>query len=45
MFMATLNFALGEDIEALRDLVRSWAQERVAPMAAERRASRAGSAP
>ena len=35
MFMATLNFALGEDIEALRDLVRGWAQERVAPMAAE----------
>ena len=35
MFMATLNFALGEDIEALRELVRSWAQERVAPMAAE----------
>ena len=35
MFMATLDFALGEDIEALRDLVRGWAQERVAPMAAE----------
>jgi isovaleryl-CoA dehydrogenase len=35
MFMATLNFALGEEIEALRDLVRNWAQERLAPMAAE----------
>ena len=35
MFTATLNFALGEDIDALRDLVQSWAQERVAPMAAE----------
>ena len=35
MFMATLDFALGEDIEALRELVRGWAQERVAPMAAE----------
>ncbi len=35
MFMATLDFALGEDIEALRDLVRGWAQERVAPVAAE----------
>ena len=34
MFMATLNFALGEDIDALRDLVRGWAQERLAPMAA-----------
>ena len=35
MFMATLDFALGEEIDALRDLVRSWAQERVAPIAAE----------
>ena len=35
MFMATLNFALGDEIEALRDLVHSWAQERVAPIAAE----------
>jgi isovaleryl-CoA dehydrogenase len=35
MFMATLNFALGEDIEALRDMVHGWAQERVAPIAAE----------
>jgi isovaleryl-CoA dehydrogenase len=35
MFMATLNFALGEDVDALRDLVRDWAQERVAPIAAE----------
>jgi isovaleryl-CoA dehydrogenase len=34
MFMATLDFALGEDIDALRDLVRGWAQERLAPMAA-----------
>ena len=30
-----LDFALGEDIDALRDLVRGWAQERVAPIAAE----------
>jgi len=30
-----MNFALGEDIEALRDMVHRWAQERVAPMAAE----------
>ena len=35
MFTASLNFALGEDIDALRDLVQSWAQERLAPIAAE----------
>ncbi|CAN5617890.1 isovaleryl-CoA dehydrogenase [soil metagenome] len=35
MFMATLDFALGEDIDALRATVQSWAQDRVAPMAAE----------
>src|SRR5690554_278006 len=31
--MATLNFALGEEIDALRDMVRSWAQARLAPIA------------
>ena len=35
MFNASMNFALGEEIEALRDMVHRWAQERVAPMAAE----------
>ena len=35
MFMATLDFALGAEIDALRDTVRGWAQERVAPLAAE----------
>jgi isovaleryl-CoA dehydrogenase len=35
MFTASLNFALGEDIDALRDMVQSWAQARVAPIAAE----------
>ncbi|MBL1435612.1 MAG: isovaleryl-CoA dehydrogenase [Rhodobacteraceae bacterium] len=35
MFTASMNFALGDDIEALRDMVHRWAQERVAPMAAE----------
>ena len=35
MFTASMNFALGEDIEALRDMVHRWAQERVAPVAAE----------
>ncbi len=35
MFMASMNFGLGEDIEALREATRRWAQERVAPLAAE----------
>ncbi|MFQ5623493.1 MAG: isovaleryl-CoA dehydrogenase [Paracoccaceae bacterium] len=35
MFTASMNFACGEDIEALRDLVNRWAQECVAPIAAE----------
>ncbi len=35
MFTASMDFALGEDIDALRDSVHRWAQERVAPMAAE----------
>ena len=34
MFNASMSFALGDDIEALRDLVHRWAQERVKPMAA-----------
>ncbi|MCB1439265.1 MAG: acyl-CoA dehydrogenase family protein, partial [Nitratireductor sp.] len=35
MFYASMNFALGEDIEALREMTHRWAQERIAPMAAE----------
>ena len=35
MFNASMNFALDEEIEALRDLVHRWAQDRLAPMAAE----------
>ncbi|NOX40124.1 MAG: isovaleryl-CoA dehydrogenase [Alphaproteobacteria bacterium] len=35
MFTASMNFACGEEIEALRDMVHRWAQERVAPIAAE----------
>ena len=35
MFQASMNFALGEEIEALRDMVHKFAQERIAPMAAE----------
>jgi len=30
-----MNFALDEEIEALRDLVHRWAQDRLAPMAAD----------
>lgn len=35
MFTASMNFALGDDIEALRDMVHRWAQDRLAPIAAE----------
>ncbi len=34
MFTATMRFDLGEDVNALRDMVHRWAQERVKPMAA-----------
>lgn len=34
MFHASMNFALGEDIEAIRETTHRWAQERVKPMAA-----------
>ncbi len=35
MFNATMQFDLGEDGNALRDMVHRWAQERIKPMAAE----------
>jgi isovaleryl-CoA dehydrogenase len=35
MYNNTLNFALGEEIDQLRDVVRRFAQERIAPRAAE----------
>ncbi|MEO0912550.1 MAG: acyl-CoA dehydrogenase family protein, partial [Pseudomonadota bacterium] len=35
MFTQSMTFDLGEDVAALRDMVHRWAQERVAPMAAE----------
>jgi isovaleryl-CoA dehydrogenase len=35
MFTATLDFALGEEIDALRAMVGGWAQQRLAPIAAE----------
>lgn len=34
MFNATMNFALGEEIDALRDSVAGWAQDNLAPRAA-----------
>lgn len=33
MFMASMEFDLGEDVNALRDMVHRWAQERIKPMA------------
>lgn len=35
MFNATMKFDLGEDVNALREMVHRWAQERVKPMAAD----------
>ena len=35
MFMANLNFDLGEDVNAIRDMVHRYAQDRIKPMAAE----------
>ncbi len=35
MFTASMTFDLGEDVNALREMVHRWAQERVKPMAAE----------
>ncbi|TIP33653.1 MAG: isovaleryl-CoA dehydrogenase, partial [Mesorhizobium sp.] len=35
MYTNTLSFGLDPDIEALRDTVRRFAQDRIAPIAAE----------
>ena len=35
MFVGSMKFDLGEDVNALREMVHRWAQERVKPMAAE----------
>ena len=35
MFRASMGFALGEEVEALRDVVHRWAQDKLAPRAAE----------
>ncbi|AUX80323.1 isovaleryl-CoA dehydrogenase [Sinorhizobium fredii] len=45
MFEAGLNFALGEEIDALRDSVRRFASERIAPLADEMDRSNAFPAP
>jgi len=34
MFNAVMRFHLGEDVNALREMVHRWAQERVKPIAA-----------
>ena len=35
MFMAAMHFDLGEDVNALRDSVHRWAQDRVKPLAGQ----------
>ncbi|WP_223424889.1 isovaleryl-CoA dehydrogenase [Tateyamaria pelophila] len=35
MFTQSMQFDLGEDVNALRDMVHRWAQDRVKPMAAD----------
>ena len=35
MFHGSMRFDLGDDVNALRDMVQAWAQERVKPLAAE----------
>ena len=35
MFTASMGFALGEEVEALRDMVQRWAAENLSPRAAE----------
>jgi isovaleryl-CoA dehydrogenase len=35
VFNATMRFDLGDDVNALRDMVHKWAQDRIRPMAGE----------
>ena len=35
MFTRGMEFDLGEDVNALRDMVHRWAQDRIKPIAAE----------
>ena len=34
MFLASMNFDLGPEIDALREMVHRWAQDRIKPQAA-----------
>ncbi|EKF20420.1 isovaleryl-CoA dehydrogenase [Nitratireductor pacificus] len=45
MYTGSMNFGLGEDIDALRDMVHRFARERIAPQAAEIDASNEFPAP
>ncbi len=35
MFLASMRFDLGDEVNALRDMVHAWAQKRIKPLAAE----------
>ena len=35
MFLSSMTFDLGEETNALRDMVHAWAQDRVKPLAAQ----------
>ena len=35
MFLGSMRFDLGDEVNALRDMVHAWAQKRVKPLAAE----------
>ena len=35
MFLSSMMFDLGEETNALRDMVHAWAQDRVKPLAAQ----------
>ena len=35
MFTHSMRFDLGEDVNAMRDMVHAWAQERLKPLAAQ----------
>ena len=35
MFLASMNFDLGEDVNSLRDMVHRFAQDRIKPLAAD----------
>ena len=35
MFLGSMRFDLGEEVNALRDMVHAWSQKRVKPLAAE----------